>query len=91
MSIKSFVGWTLATAVLTPLAPFGVIYAFVHEVQQCGNGADAFGTFAIGALGIIGTIAGIVLVPIAIANPVIGGAVYGAWCLGVGAWIGLSK
>lgn len=84
MSFKNFIGWTLGTAVAIPLAPFGIVYAAVHEVVPSGNGADAWGTFAIFMAGVFGSIALGGLVGIALINPLAAGIAYGALCLGVG-------
>lgn len=91
MSLGGFIGWTLGTAVLTPIAPFGLIYACCHEVHQSGNGADAWMTFGLGAASFIACIALGALILVALANPVVAACLYGAWCLGVGITIGLAK
>lgn len=88
MGFGSIVGWTLGAAVLTPLAPLGIVYYFVHEVHQSGNGADAWGTFGMLACGVVGTIALATLVGAFLLNPIVGGVLYGAWCLTAGVAIG---
>ena len=82
--IKRFVGWSLAAAVLTPLSPLGVGYALCHQVVSSGNGADAWGTFAIGMASFFCLIALIVLGVTALASPVSALIMYGAWCVTVG-------
>lgn len=91
MSFGSFIGWTLGTAVFIPLAPLGLVYACLHNVTQSGNGADAWGTFAILMASIFGTAVAGVICLIAVANPVIAAIIYGILCLAVGISAGVSQ
>lgn len=87
MSFRSFVRWTLGTAVAIPLAPLGLIYAFTHKST---GGSDGWGTLGILAGSIMGSLALAGLVVIALINPVIAGCVYGGLCLAVGLKMGMK-
>ena len=91
MSLSKFLGWTLGTAVATPLAPLGLIYYFTHKVYQSGNGADAWMTFAIGMGSVLGCVVLAASTLAALANPVVAAVLYAVWCLAVGIKIGLAK
>lgn len=87
MSFRSFVRWTLGTAVAIPLAPLGLIYAFTHKST---GGSDGWGTLGILAGSIMGSLALAGLVVIALINPAIAGCVYGGLCLAVGLKMGMK-
>lgn len=84
MSLSRFLGWTLGAAVAIPLSPLGLVYACVHQVVPSGNGADAWGTFAIAMASFFGCIALAGLVAVFLVNPMVAGMIYGGLCLAVG-------
>jgi hypothetical protein len=82
------IGWTITTAIFTPLSPLALIYALYREVTPSGNGAGAWGGLGLIVCSIIACIVLAGLGLLTVANPVIAGIVYALWCIAVGIKVG---
>ena len=91
MSILRVLGWTFGSAVAIPLAPVGLLLACTSRPYSSGNGASAWGWFAMFAAGVAGTLALVGLILLAMLNPVVAAAVYGSLCLGIGIKMGVDN